>query len=250
MLSVLIYEPDDARRNAICQTLMRVPQAKSTLKIAFSTGSSVTFARMLDDAIGATLVILGLSLRPANNRGRCLEFGSTLARNNRDCYTVYDIYDLDDLSALLPQCARPAGILLGEYDDSRAVTCFERIIDDYISLTSDKPDDDAIQVESGTATYRLPYDQILYIEALNKKLTICTVRQSISVRQSMNSLADALPQYFLRCHRSYIVNMKYVVSTDYREMLLTLSDGSRLPIARSMKNAFHDQFTGKGGEKP
>ena len=248
MLSVLIYEPDERRRDAICQTLTRLPCAASALKITFSTGSASGFARMLAEACGATLAILGLALRPSNNRGQCLEIGSTLAKQNRDCYTVYDIYDLDDLPALLPRCARPAGILLGEYAESQAVACFQRIIEDYLSLTGGNADDSVMMLEAGTTTYRLPYDQILYIEALNKKLNICTVRQSISVRRSISGLAETLPEGFIRCHRSYIVNLKHVDSTDYKAMLLTMTDGSQLPIARSMRESFHEQFTRKRGE--
>ena len=250
MLSVLIYEPDEARRDAMCRNLMQVPGAAVALKITFNTGSASSFSRMLSEISGAALVILGLALRPVNNRKCCLDFGSALARRNRDCYTVYDIHDLDDLPALLPQCSRPAGILLGDYTQSQASACFARIIDDYASITSEGTNAEAMLVEAGATTYRLPYNQILYIEALNKKLNICTVRQSISVRRSMNSLADELPDYFLRCHRSYIVNMRHVDATDYKEMLLTMTDGSRLPIARSMKDAFHEQFTSRKGDQP
>lgn len=248
MLPVLIYEPDEHRRGAICDTLDRLPGAEATLRIAFATGSANGFARILAETSGVLLVILGLALRPADNRKQCLEFGSALAKQNRDCYTVYDIYDLDDLPALLPQCSKPAGILLGEYSQSQASACFTRILDDYISLTSESSRVDAMLLESGTSTYRLPYDQILYIEALNKKLNICTVRQCISVRRSLNSVAEALPKGFLRCHRSYIVNMKHVNSTDYKEMLLTMTDGSQLPIARSMKDTFHEQFIRERGD--
>ena len=255
MLSVMIYEPDEVRRNAICRALMQVPGAAAALKIVLNTGSAGSFARMMTEITGAALVILGMALRPENNRRRCLDFGSALARQSRDCYTVYDIYDLDDLPALLPQCSRPAGILLGQYTQSQASACFGRIISDYAAVTGPAAASEALVVESGTRTFRLPFDQILYIEALNKKLNICTVRQSITLRRSMNSFEGTLPDFFLRCHRSYIVNMNHVEATDYKEMLLTMSDGSRLPIARSMRDAFHQQFTrgaedasaGKGG---
>ena len=247
MLSVLIYEPDDARRDAMYQTLAHVPGA-AMLKIILNTGSAASFARMLTEIRGAALVILGLALHPTDNRKRCLEFGSTLARQNRDCYTVYSIHELDDLPSLLPQCARPAGILLGDFTQSQASACFERILEDYAAISNEGSNADSMLVESGAATYRLPYSQILYIEALNKKLNICTMRQSISVRRSLNSVADGLPDCFLRSHRSYVVNMEHVVSTDYKEMLLTMSDGSQLPIARSMKDALHEHFTQpKGG---
>lgn len=245
----MIYEPDDARRDALYRLLTRLPGAASLLKIELVTGSASGFSRMLAELSGAALIVLGMSLRPADNRERCLEFGSALAREHRDCYTVYDIYDLDDLTALLPRCSRPAGILLGNFAQEQAIVCFERILGDYSASVSDSASAEVLLVESGSTTYRLPYDQILYIEALNKKLNICTLRQSISIRASMNSIEDTLPKdLFLRCHRSYIVNLRHVDMTDYRDMLVTMTDGTRLPIARSMKDALQSQFAAKKGD--
>lgn len=247
MLSVLIYEPDDGRREALARALMRVPGAVAALKIVLNTGSAGSFGRMVAEIGGAALIVLGLSLRPVNNRARCLEFGNALARNNRDCYTVYSIHELDDLPSLLPQCSRPAGILLGEFTQEQASACFKRIIEDYNALTGEGSDSGAMVVESGTSVYRVPYDQVLYIEALNKKLNICTVKQVITVRQTMGAIQDGLPEDFLRCHRSYIVNLRHVDATDYKQMSLTMDDGTLLPIARSMRDAFHEQFTRKRG---
>ena len=247
MLPVLIYEPDEPRREALAQTLMQTPGASGLLKIIVSTGSAGILSRTLEEVSGVSLLILGLALRPVNNRDRCIEFGGALAQRSRDSYTVYSIHELDDLPALLPRCARPAGILLGDYTQRQATTCFERIISDYASIAQQGSNPEALLIESGTSTYRLPYDHILYIEALNKKLNICTVRQSISVRRSLNSVTDTLPDFFLRCHRSYIVNLNHVDVTDYKLMSLTMSDGSVLPIARSMKDVFQEQFTSKRG---
>ena len=249
MLSVLIYEPDDIRREAVARALMRVPGAVAALKIVLNTGSVSSFSRMLAEIGGAALIVLGMSLRPVNNRARCLEFGSALARNNRDCYSVYNSHELDDLPSLLPQCSRPAGILLGEFTQEQASACFKRIIEDYAALTGEGSDSGAMVVESGTSVYRVPYDQVLYIEALNKKLNICTARQIISVRQTMGAIQDGLPEDFIRCHRSYIVNLRHVDATDYKQMCLTMDDGTRLPIARSMKDALHEQFTRKKGDE-
>ncbi|MGX8705038.1 MAG: LytR/AlgR family response regulator transcription factor [bacterium] len=246
-MPVLIYEPDEARRAVLSNILMQLPGAATLIKIDLITGSANGFGRMLAEISGSALVILGMALRPENNRERCLEFGSALAMNNRDCYTVYDIYDLDDLTALLPRCSRPAGILLGNYTAEQAIVCFERILSDYASITNDSASTETLLLESGSTTYRIPYGQILYIEALNKKLNICTMRQSLSIRASISSIADTLPEQFLRCHRSYIINLRHVEQTDYRDMLVTMTDGSRLPIARSMKDALQSQLTAKKG---
>ena len=250
MLPVLIYEPDELRREALSDAVMHVPGADSLVKVTLSTGSAKLLAHSLAEIDGVALVILGLALHPVDNRRQCIAFGKALAEKSRDSYTVYSIHEFDDLPSLLPQCARPSGILLGDFTQRQAAACFERIVGDYASIVNQGTNADALLVESGTTTYRLPIDQILYIEALNKKLNICTVRQNITVRKSLNSLFDTLPDCFERCHRSYIVNLNHVDVTDFKMMTLTLTDGSILPIARSMKESFYEDFISKRGISP
>ena len=66
MLPVLIYEPDELRREALSDAVMHVPGADSLVKVTLSTGSAKLLAHSLAEIDGVALVILGLALHPVD----------------------------------------------------------------------------------------------------------------------------------------------------------------------------------------
>ena len=52
-----------------------------------------------------------------------------------------------------------------------------------------------------------------------------------SITQSFETFAGTFPQYFLRCHRGYLVNMHYIRS--YNRYLIMMEDGTEIPIGRN-----------------
>ncbi|MEG0289917.1 MAG: LytTR family DNA-binding domain-containing protein [Erysipelotrichaceae bacterium] len=78
----------------------------------------------------------------------------------------------------------------------------------------------------------LAYDDILYIEKVNKNLVFHTKRGLFEERASLIHKADIFIKYgFIRTHASFMVNMKYVVNIS--QDVLHLVNKECLPIARS-----------------
>ena len=46
-----------------------------------------------------------------------------------------------------------------------------------------------------------------------------------------------LPENFLRCHRSYIVNMSKVTAVKVSQSLIEVQDNLQVPLSRSYKRA-------------
>lgn len=72
-------------------------------------------------------------------------------------------------------------------------------------------------------------DEIMYIEKQRNKAIIYTTDNSYETTGSINSILDLLPQNFRKCHRSYIVNEKKIVSIDRKESVLCLEKGLSCP---------------------
>lgn len=245
MLPVMIYDQDEGIRGRLEALILR-SSGDLDLKIVLSTGTLGILSRTASAASGAEIVILGLSFKPADDRSRGLQLGRTLSQQNRDAYLVYLIHDMVELPSLLPQCARPSGILLGDFTDAQAGVCFERIAEDYQSAFGHPADGAFLTLEIGQTVHRLSLKEVIYIEALNKKLNICTRRQTFTVRRSLQEIEKQLPPEFIRCHRSCIANCDQVEAADYRDMTLRMRDGSLLPIARSNKEALRRRMSGEG----
>jgi two-component system, LytTR family, response regulator len=81
---------------------------------------------------------------------------------------------------------------------------------------------------------RVSLDQILYLEGdINYTSFHFQFRKRTLIAHSLKYFeADLLPRGFLRIHRSYIVNSRFVKSANLLENTLTLVDGTVLRVAR------------------
>ena len=82
---------------------------------------------------------------------------------------------------------------------------------------------------------RVECDDIRYIEGQNEYLKIHLVSESpFLTHMTFRQISESLPQNFIQIHRSYIVNMKHVVSAE--RTLITLNDGTQLPVSDSRRS--------------
>lgn len=91
-------------------------------------------------------------------------------------------------------------------------------------------------VETRQEKIFVDYSDILYFEALDKKIFLNTKNRSYSFYKSLDSLSEELPSQFVRCHRSYIVNVNHITGFDYSQGILSISNGMTIPVARSYKS--------------
>lgn len=99
----------------------------------------------------------------------------------------------------------------------------------------------------------LPLTSISYIEVLGHQCHIHTSRRTLVVRRGLDDLESAIDSRdFLRCHRSFLVNLNFVqdiTGSDFR-----LSDGTLVPISSGnlskIRNLFSDWTYMKAWEQP
>lgn len=83
---------------------------------------------------------------------------------------------------------------------------------------------------------KIPLCEIMWIEAMGHRSLIHGIRRELLVSESMNALLEALPpNLFVRCQRSYLVNLYHVQATDGN--VLEMDDGKALPLSRSLRQA-------------
>lgn len=88
-----------------------------------------------------------------------------------------------------------------------------------------------VSVQSGRSQILVPAAQIQFAEVNNHVTQLHLQSQILTVRHALSELEDILGgEPFLRCYRSYIVNMDYVERIDAGSFLL--KSGSRIPITR------------------
>lgn len=80
-------------------------------------------------------------------------------------------------------------------------------------------------------------DDVIYVERSNRKVTLVTVQDKYTTRESFDEWCEILQNsFFYRVHKSFLVNLHYVKSYKYSE--LVMNNGVRIPIASRRQTDF------------
>ncbi|MCR8744028.1 LytR/AlgR family response regulator transcription factor [Romboutsia lituseburensis] len=103
-----------------------------------------------------------------------------------------------------------------------------------------------IVVQEKNNIYKIPIDEILYIEVYKKDITIHTKNSEYQVKMSITNIEKELIQYnFFRCHRSYLVNLKKVDSLKGNIIIIK---NLEIPVSRYRLNEFKCRLAKSLGE--
>ena len=89
--------------------------------------------------------------------------------------------------------------------------------------------------------YYVNLNGVLYIEAQHRKCQVKCLKRSFEIKEMISDVEKELPENFLRIHRSYIVNMDYVI--DCHRYQVNMVKDVQLPIPVKRYAEVFDQLT-------
>lgn len=114
-------------------------------------------------------------------------------------------------------------------DDERLVMVLKKLITE-LEIQKNK----CITVRSKKEVYKIISDDISYAEISYEHVNIHTDSSCISVIESMDHMEEMLGRNFIRCHKSFLVNMKKV--RKFEATKLVLVDGTEVAISRRYRS--------------
>lgn len=103
--------------------------------------------------------------------------------------------------------------------------------------------EEALHIKSSSGIIRIPFDKLEFLEVMNKKLFFHLTDGS--VKEIYSSLSDYETELvcrrdFIKVHRSYIVNMKYIQELSSKE--LTMYTKQRVPTSRLLSEKIKQAY--------
>ncbi|WP_024772972.1 LytR/AlgR family response regulator transcription factor [Aquimarina macrocephali] len=92
---------------------------------------------------------------------------------------------------------------------------------------------DHIFVNSNKRMIRIEFNDILFIDSIKDYVRIHIANDIIITKDKISSFVQKLPSYFLRVHRSYIINTRKIASLTAKDVVLL--GGMEIPIGASYK---------------
>ncbi len=121
----------------------------------------------------------------------------------------------------------PSYFLTKPIEDEKLMAALRKVIG---RVDADKKDS-VILKSNGTET-AVPKKDIIYIESGGRKLTIhAEGGRDFVIYEKMDDMQNSLDSRFLRCHKSFLVNMKYIAERTNKT--INLVTGEALPISKA-----------------
>lgn len=100
-------------------------------------------------------------------------------------------------------------------------------------------DNKELFVKIGYETRTVPFDDIIFCEVMDRKIYLHLLSSEVvCYYEKIENLEKKLSGYFYRCHRSFLVNLKYVTSR--RSGTAIMKGGREIPVSRLRDREFSD----------
>lgn len=131
---------------------------------------------------------------------------------------------------------RPGSLLLRPAANGAVRQVIREFIQAFMqSFQGTDQDEASFLVESREGRMKIPYGQIAYFEAREKKIFVRAGSREYGFYDTMEHLLTVLPGHFIRCHRSFIANRDKIEKIVLSQNLVMLEGGLTLPISRSYR---------------
>ncbi len=147
-------------------------------------------------------------------------------------YPVMVVGSPDELFGFVSLSFHPVGFLPENADESRAGQLIDEIYKDYLRLpeASGGPE---YHFKIKGVSYTESFPNIYMIEVQSKRITFRTESQCYEFYDSLEAVMKAAPDYFVRVHRSYVINLRYISNIDMHEKIIVLNDSQRIFFSRN-----------------
>ena len=240
MYTCIIVDDETLARELIASHIAKIPNLEILAECANTNEAKFALEKYQPD-------ILFLDIQMPHLNG--LEFLRMLEKRPCTILTTafsehaFEGYELDVLDYLL----KPIEFERFFKAVSKVIAWIGQVSTDPQSISLVEPECSPAEyffVKSDYKLVKVLFDEILYVEALQKYVRIHTTHQRIVTLISMNQLEAILPKVqFVRIHRSFILNLDKI---DRIEGNVVKVEKHILPISKGQKEAFLKLVRKKG----
>ena len=174
-----------------------------------------------------------------------IEFSQKLRRKSESIFIVFVVDREADITAFARPSVRPSGILFIPPEKERIYQTIKEIYIEYMRA-SERVEQPVFTVKIGGEYYSVNTGDISFLEAQGKRIAIKTRGQEILFYSNFETVLEQLPDWFIRCHKGFVVNAKQIIQTSFTEMTLKLKDQSVIPISRTYRDEIRSLIDSKG----
>lgn len=227
-MRVAICEDEEAQRQMLqnCLTEWAAHNHIVLETKLFPNGESFLFA--WEDDQDFDLLILDIEMGSLNG----MELANHIRRGDKDIPILF----VTGYGQYMPQGYEVSALhyLLKPLDKNKLFQVLDRL--------KEKKTEDKLLFHTEKGHVSLPLSQIWYVEAKAHRCILYTKNEDYLLSSSIGDMEKYLGSHreFIRCHRSYLVNMQHICAITQSELFM--DDKRRLPVSRSAEKRVNEAF--------
>ena len=144
---------------------------------------------------------------------------------------------------------RACSLLLRPYDDAALESVMHEFMTSFFRKRSTADEQNSVVIENRDGKTVVPYSQIYYIEARNKKVYFRLRDREYSKYDTLDNVRKDLPPGFVQSHRSFIFNAGYLERVKLSDNSVYLEHNITVPLSRSYKASVKEYLRGVSGNR-
>ena len=231
MVAVLICDKYAAERDLIDRDCKRQVALLSdeSLRLQKSADSRALAAAAAQEQL---VDLLYLDFQPGQSLQQLLTFRK---RYRETMLMLITDATVSPLEYLRPGIS-PDSLMMRPISEKTLKTANWEFVGSFFDRFHSRESDKLFLLDTKEEKMQIPFSQIYYFEARDKKLFVRTKNEEYAFYDTIESLARLLPEHFQRCHRSYIVNMEKIYRIVPSENYIELTEQIGVPVSRSYKS--------------
>lgn len=229
MICLAVFEPDPSRKATIKDWLVRYTvQRNCEMELLWFVDPD-PIRKIEKHAEKIQIALVGLD----SEKG--MDAGKVLYEKNPDCRILYYRISPCELEPLLP--TRPISFYL--WDDGREAFLekLDAVYNDVLLTQT------TFRYETKNKMYLLPKRNILYFQSDLRYVNICLLHgENPRILAKLSQIEQFAGDFFVRIHKSYLVNPRHVLWMDKKNHLVLLTNGEQLPVSDAQYEKACERF--------
>ena len=166
---------------------------------------------------------------------RSSDYSHSIRRNNSSNYVIMLLNNNGELVKAVRPGINPSGYIIKPFERQNVYLVLDEVFTDYRNCVGDLSEG-MFCFKIKSKEYTVPYDKIILFESRNKKTVLRTEIQEFEFYDTLDEILKNTPDFFVKIHKSFVINLMRVSSVDYGKMFVELDDGSVAYISRTYKS--------------
>lgn len=220
LINILICDDEKSFREILEYKIIKILENELGAEYKIKCCNSISELEMQLKAQSYDIVFLDIMVNEQNSIDWLIEKKTKLRRTQFVVMTAFPIesYKISETDSCY-------FLIKSKMTDAQLLSAIKKALSNVFQNQSTKK-----IIKSGGHNYTINIDEITYIETFNNVIVIHIISgEKYTVYSSLKSFSKELSPTFLRCHKSFMVNMNYVLR--YEAYKFTLKDMSEVPIS-------------------